>query len=332
MSAEIARSRVAAYTRGKGLCANCRQEYSVVGNPVLSPLPCPDCGAFNHVPRKMGEYWLFEPVGGGAMGAVYKAHRDDGSPDLYAVKIPPAEFRNDKQYVEDLRREFRIIMEMGNHPCIVSAIDSGAVGNECFLVMEYIHGERLDHRILQLGRLPEKEVITLALRLIAAEAHVYNQGYLFRDLKPENIIVTEDGARLFDYGITKEVAAALEDPGDIIRGSPMYMPPERLTGEGERVCSEIYSLGMVLFHCLTGQPYFSGTGTEEIAAQHISVKDDEELSKRLGDVNQNWAKVIGKMIKRDMRKRPQTFAEAEADLLRMLKELHQPPTFDRPVS
>jgi serine/threonine protein kinase len=89
---------------------------------------------------------------------------------------------------------------------------------------------------------------------------------------------------------------------------------------------------MVLFHCLTGQPYFSGTGTEEIAAQHISVKDDEELSKRLGDVNQNWAKVIGKMIKRDMRKRPQTFAEAEADLLRMLKELHQPPTFDRPVS
>jgi serine/threonine-protein kinase len=131
-------------------------------------------------------------------------------------------------------------------------------------------------------------------------------------------MVTEgEGAMLFDYGICMTLEQASQDPGDTIQGSPIYFPPERLTGEGERASSEIYSLGMLLYQSLTGQPYFTSTEINTIARQHI--RSTRLSDAKMQSISPYFAAVIEKMIRREPRERYQTFLEAERALFQILQ-------------
>ena len=308
-----------AYQQGQAICGGCQREVSTEGNEPLSTFACPHCGAGVTAPHNMNGYWLFHPVGGGGMGMVYQAWREDDRENVYAIKILPREQRDNPTLMEALQREFGIISSLSEHPCIVNAIETGQTPDgELFLAMPYIEGDRLDERVKRDGRLPEREVVLLGLRILAGEAHIFNHGYLFRDLKPENVMVTPDqGAMLFDYGICMTLDEARRDPGDMIQGSPIYFPPERLTGEGEGANSEIYSLGMVLYHCLAGQPYFTSTEINTIARQHI--RSTRLSDTKMQSISPYFAAVIEKMIRREPRERYQTFLEAERALFQILQ-------------
>ena len=202
------------------------------------------------------------------MGAVYKAFIQ-GHPDKRAaVKILPRHHTNDPTLIANIENEIRIIRDLGVHPCIVSMIDAGFQNGEYFLATEFIEGERLEQRIGRLGRIPELELLAIALRLIQGITHIWNRGYLFRDMKPENIIIHDRGAFLYDYGICQRIEDAYEDEGDVVSGSPLYLPPERMDCEVEKAYSEIYSLGMVLYHCLKGKPFYDGKEAYFLARQH----------------------------------------------------------------
>jgi serine/threonine-protein kinase len=184
--------------------------------------------------------------------------------------------------------------------------------------MEFVHGERMDHRIKRLGKIPETEMILIMLRLLAAETHIYSRGYLYRDMKPQNVILNDrTGAVLFDFGICVSIEAALDDSANLIAGTPMYFPPERLTGEGESAAGEIYSLGMVLYHGITGRNYFTNRELEAMAAKETLPAMLLNKNKMDGIPN-DLAEVITRMIQRHPKKRYQRFIEVERELLRLL--------------
>ena len=139
-------------------------------------------------------------------------------------------------------------------------------------------------------------------------------------MKPQNVIVTADaGAFLFDFGICMSLEDSLIDHGDTIVGSPIYFPPERILGEGERGCSEIYSLGMVLYFAISGSNYFTAKEIDAIARQHVRTARLSTMEHKLKDISPDIATIIDRMIRRPMDERYQTFAEVERDMTRSLQ-------------
>jgi len=216
----------------------------------------------------------------------------------------------------------------------VNMAGGGCENGEFFLALEFVAGERLDLRIERLGRIPVNEVLFIGLRLLTALSHIHNRGYLYRDLKPENVIMTEDrGAVLFDYGICMPVQEAMTNDSDSIQGTPLYLPPERLLGEGEQARSEIYSLGMVLFHAATGHPFVdSQLSLDELKAvlkQHLSALRTGGGLKEILD--RDLQGVIEKMIEREPHRRYQAYVDAERDLIRALRSRFRSDKYGRLV-
>ncbi|MFT5129154.1 MAG: serine/threonine protein kinase [Rhodothermales bacterium] len=306
------------YKSGKIECLKCQDTAEINDATPLDPMICESCGHENTVPLNLDEFWLFSLLGGGGMGRVYQAYREGSEDRDFAVKIVPHSPEHREKMESALRAEFEIMSALGDHPCLAKALDFGENNGQIYLAMEYIEGERLDQRIRRLGRISEAETLLITLRLLAAETYIYRRGYVYRDLKPENVIVTSSGAVLYDYGICMNREEALKDPGDLVEGSPLYMPPERLTGEGERACSEIYSLGMVLYHLLTGETLITGTVNENTAVKHVEDSRKTDILKKLPHLNPQWESLLDKMIARIPQKRYQSFVELERDMMTIL--------------
>ena len=310
-----------AFSEGTFICSECNETSAFSDLTPLEMGRCPQCQAPNFIPRKINKFWLFYPLGGGGMGSVYKAYHLDYPDSLFAVKILPKGKKEDRGLLEALEHEARIVQELGEHPCIVNGVEIGHEDGEHYLASEFIEGERLDKRIERLGRLPEVEVLLIGLRLLSAETHIYNRGYLFRDLKPENVIISEDnGAYLYDYGICMTVEEALYVGGDLVEGSPFYMPPERLDGSGEGPSSEIYSLGMVLYHALAGKTYFSANELQQLTRQLMRTVRLTNVKGKMQTISPDIAVILDKMIKREPEERYQTFFEVERDIFKILSQ------------
>jgi eukaryotic-like serine/threonine-protein kinase len=309
------------YLQGGFICSKCQKPVPLQGFAPLEMGRCPFCGGPNFIPQKISKFWLFYPLGGGGMGAVYKAYHEDAPDNFYAVKVLPREKKEDPELIQNLQSEAAIVTDLGQHPCIICGIESGYRDGEHYLASQFVEGERLDKRIERMGTLPDIEVLLISLRLLPALAHIYNSGYLFRDLKPENVLITEDsGAFLYDYGICMRVEKALDDSGEFVEGSPFYMPPERLSGGGERAYSEIYSLGMLLYNALAGKTYFSASELKQLAQQLMRSVRLSNLDSKMKKVTPDIARIIDKMIKREPERRYQTFIEAERDVIEVLNQ------------
>lgn len=313
---DIARENEAkglAYADGLIPCQKCGFSIPMRKLQPLKMVECPKCKSISFVPLKVGRYWLFEPLGGGGMGSVYKALSVEMPDRFFAIKVLSRAEKTKPANIHALLNEARIGKIIGDHPCLVKCVDSGCEDGEYYAAMEMVQGERLDKRIDRLGRLPEAQALQIVLHVLAAEQHIYRCGFLYRDLKPENIIINEQGyAILFDYGLCLPREEALHPTDEFVSGSPYYLPPERLLGTGEDACSEIYSLGMVLYYALTGQTYFDANEVEALAKRHVS-KVRLSISSKLKDFRPELVEVLSKMIKQEPSERYQSFREvAEA--------------------
>jgi Protein kinase domain len=199
------------------------------------------------------------PIGRGGMGVVYRGRLDDF---VVAVKVLAAQAH--PSVLARFDREVRLASAL-NHPNIVTVLDTGTVPSgehegQPYLVMDYIRGRDLAAWVLECPRSPAacSEITAMVCR---AMAHAHSKGILHRDIKPANILVKSEGdvPMLCDFGLARYRAEtnSLTRTGDIL-GTPAYMSPEQAVGKKHEIgpATDIYALGAVLFHLLTGRPPF----------------------------------------------------------------------------
>ena len=207
------------------------------------------------LPERFGRYEVIDEIGDGAMGRVYRAW-DPAVNRLVAVKTIKTEYLTRDTADEYLRRFHREAQSAGglNHPAIVRVFD---LGND-YLVMELVEGRTLHRVIRDEGRLAPPETLRLLAPVADAVDHAHRAGIVHRDIKPANIMVQPDGQpKLMDFGVAKIEASVMTTAGQVL-GSPSYMSPEQIAGLDVTGRSDLYSLAVVAYEMLTGQPPFQG--------------------------------------------------------------------------
>jgi eukaryotic-like serine/threonine-protein kinase len=252
---------------------------------------------------KLGPYEIVSPLGAGGMGEVYRA-RDTRLERTVAIKVLPSHPSSDPGLKYRFEREARTISSL-NHPHICHLYDVGSQDLTDYLVMEYLEGESLDHR-LQKGPLPLKQALEYGVQICEALEKAHRAGVVHRDLKPGNIMLTESGAKLMDFGLAKPAAAvlgagaspggspltpstptmnlpalsapagALTQKGTIV-GTFQYMAPEVLRGQEADTRSDLFSLGCVLYEMVTGRRAFEGKSQLSVLTA-ILEKDPDSIS------------------------------------------------------
>src|SRR5271169_1471533 len=150
--------------------------------------------------RRLGPYEILSAIGAGGMGEVYKA-RDTRLDRTVAIKVLPTHLAGRAEFRERFDREAKTIASL-NHPHICTLHDTGHQDGIDFLVMEYLEGETLAHR-LQKGALPLEQVLQYAIEIADALDKAHRKGITHRDLKPGNIMLTKSGTKLLDFGLAK---------------------------------------------------------------------------------------------------------------------------------
>ena len=304
-------------------CDYCEAIHSLIDKEPLSIMKCEECGSPNFIPYRVKNYWLYLPLGGGGMGSVYKAVYAGPADLAFAVKLLPREKKEEPHLVEALLKEAEIGKSFGRHPHLIAVADYGKSNGEYFAALEYCDGVRLDQIIDSPDQINQKYVLLWILQLLSAEQCIYDAGYLYRDLKPQNIMIdTSKNAKLFDFGLCVKIEDAGNADSDVVDGSPLYMPPERIVGMAENMSSEIYSLGMVLFHALTRKTYYTATGAFELAKKHVTSLRTTSVKQKLPIfVNPLIADVLDKMLARIPDRRYQTFKEVAVDIKKIYNKL-----------
>lgn len=267
-----------------------------------------------------GRYKLQGLIGRGGSASVYRGV-DEVLGRAVAVKV----FRPDAGHEDELRRqqaEVRLLAGF-NHPGLVAVYDAGReatpAGGSCsFVVMELAQGCDLQHRLRQ-GPLPAGDVARIGADLAGALHYVHERGVIHRDLKPGNVMLSYDedtgeaGAKLTDFGIARVIAGTrLTATGKTV-GTATYLSPEQAKGEALGTSSDIYSLGLVLLECLTGQVEFPGTPVESAVAR---LQRTPVVPPALPSI---WRQLLSGMTAMDPAARPDA-AEVEAVLAAMQGE------------
>ena len=257
-----------------GTCPSCRQSYEDAAF-------CPRDGS-----RLVGEivlgsvvgerYRLLRKVGEGAMGEVYEAEHAHMRRKV-AVKVLHRKFEADADAVSRLKREADSTGSLA-HPNIVDSIDFGrSADGHVYLVMEWLDGETLEARVRR-GPLALAEAIDIAIQTAGGLAMAHRRGIVHRDVKPANIYLTRgpDGAlsvKILDFGIAKLAIeqTRLTGTGAVI-GTPNYMAPEQALAEDIDGRADQYSLGVILYEMVAGEPPFQADSPLAVLHQHTSAK------------------------------------------------------------
>jgi serine/threonine protein kinase len=237
---------------------------------TLVPAAAPaakSCGLSGPFPCDFGRYRVEEVIGRGGMGAVYRA-RDVRLGRLVALKVPTLSKSGAGALRERFLREAQSAAAL-SHPNICTIYEVGEVDEVPYLTMAYVDGTPLSRRINTPGTFEPRWAALLVRKVALALAAAHARGVIHRDIKPGNILITDrDEPIVIDFGLgRRDDAAHLTQEGEVL-GTPAYMPPEQLAGDVRAMgpCSDIYSLGVVLYELLTGAPPFRGD-LMELASQ-----------------------------------------------------------------
>lgn len=225
--------------------------------------------------RRIGVYQIFEEIGRGGMGEIYRAVRADGQyTKEVAVKMVRGGF--DSAFVLERFRTERQILATLDHPNIARLLDGGTTEDGIpYLVLELIEGTRID-LFCDEHRLSITKRLQLFRQVCAAVQYAHQRLVIHRDIKPSNILVTKEGVpKLLDFGIAKILDPAAGAEATVVRPmTPEYASPEQIRGEPITTASDVYSLGVVLYQLLTGRsPYPGETRTSHDLARAVCETD-----------------------------------------------------------
>ncbi|MBI4024443.1 MAG: protein kinase [Verrucomicrobia bacterium] len=258
---------------------------------------------------------LTQRLGQGAMGVVYEA-RHVTLDRRVAIKFLAAHLASDPTYVERFLREARAAARL-NHANLIAVYDAGADGGIYYIVMEFVEGSDLSKLLKERQVLEEGETMYLGQTGAIALGYAHRHGIIHRDIKPQNLMLTTEGdLKVADLGLAKQLNdenASMTMSG-VVMGTPYYISPEQVRGakdiDGR---ADIYSLGVTLYHLVTGRVPFQGSSSAEIMSKHLTEPLPWPRTIR-PDLSEGFCKLLYKMMAKDAKDRFQTMEDVAAVL------------------
>jgi len=222
---------------------------------VLAPFSnvcCPHCGEHTRVKRDFGPYTLVRRHAVGGMSMVFAAHDSTLNREV-ALKILSEEYSADERRISAFEEEARITASF-SHPHVVRVLKTGKAFGRFFIAMELVPGGHFEHQIRERGKIPEAEMLPLAIEVAQGLKAAHAAGLIHRDVKPGNILLDAEGhAKLVDFGLALVTQGGKAQATELW-ATPYYVPPETIEGSPEDFRSDIYAFGATLYHALAGKP------------------------------------------------------------------------------
>jgi serine/threonine protein kinase len=295
----------------------------------------------------LGPYKVLDRIAKGRMAGVYKAVHESGQ--VVAIKVLPASKAKDPETLARFKREGRLLTQL-DHPNVVRAFALGEADGKHYLALEYLEGETLEEVLQKRKRLPPPDAVRIIHDAMVGLQHIHQKGMIHRDLKPANLMLLrrDEGGGVRDEGRQGSVSSPTPPPsslplvkildiglgkavfeeGDTVQkitgdgvliGTPDYLAPEQAkNARAVDIRSDIYSLGCVLFHALTGQPPFPDKSILNQVMRHAT-EPPRPLSDFLPEVPPGLQDVMNWLLAKDPAQRyptPERAAQALSVLIR----------------
>ena len=274
----------------------------------------------SQVPEQIGDYKIIKEIGRGATAIVYLAE-DVHTAEQVAIKHVRFddkvrdEAKWNRRLLKLLRAEALVAGRL-KHPNIIRIVKAEVTEEQAYVVMEYFPGESLERYCSFEQLLPVHRTIGIVFKCCMALDHAYRQGIVHRDIKPANILVDQDdNVKITDFGLALNVNKKVESDTTFIMGvgSPAYMSPEQVKGYPLNQKTDLYSLGVVLFHLLTGRLPFRASNPGQLVYKILNA-DPPSVSQLNPDVPEQMDAVIRKALEKDLYSRYRNGADFAKDL------------------
>ena len=271
-------------------------------------------------PDKIGKYKLIREVGRGATATVYLAEHPQ-YPEPVALKLirfddkAKDEAKWNRRLLKLLRAEMDVSRKL-DHPNIIKIFDTCVEKDYAYIVMEYFPGTTLEHYCSFQNLLPLHRTIGMVFKCAMALDYAYRQGIVHRDIKPANILVDEnDNVKVTDFGLALNISKKSASDSTFIMGvgSPAYMSPEQIKGYPLNQKTDLFSLGVVLFHMLTGRLPFRAKNPAQLIYKIINT-EPPLVSQINSELPEQLDQVIRKALEKDLYSRYKNGAEFAKDL------------------
>ena len=303
----------------------------------------PDSADTSSLPEYVAHYRILRRLGKGGMGEVLLGEDTKLHGRKVALKVLPEELTRSESRLRRFKQEARAVLAL-NHPNILTVFEIGETANTYYIATEYIEGETLRHCLWR-GPLKLDETLGVAIQVAMALEAAHAEGIVHRDIKPENIMLRQDRfvrdrfVKVLDFGLAKltdrDVVSDPEavtipitetSPGAIM-GTSGYMSPEQAQGESIDARSDIFSLGVVLYEMVAGEPPFKGKTDSHT---RVSIIDHEPapLLHHVCNVPRQLERIVAKALAKDRLKRYQTITDFKLDLEQLRDELHTSDSFE----
>lgn len=286
------------------------------------------CWGLRLIGTVLDKYEILHKLGEGGMATVYRGRHLTLGRDV-AIKILHPHLSASARNRQRFAREARAIEHL-DHDNILKIYDySGNDAEDCFIVTEFVDGVTLHQLLVERGHLPSEVATIIGMKLASALDYAHQAGIIHRDIKPENVMIRRDGTiKLMDFGIARFLDEANVTMTGALVGSPAYMSPEQAMEHVLDPRSDLFSLGTVLFHLLTGQLPFAG-GNPSIILRNIIENNRPEVLELAPDISGELADVVERLLQTDPIGRPQSASEVRDRLAAVLAEVKIDPNDPR---
>jgi serine/threonine-protein kinase len=292
----------------------------------------------NSLPEYIAHYRILRRLGKGGMGEVLLGEDTKQHGRKVALKVLPPEVTKSESRLRRFKQEARAVLAL-NHPNILTIYEIGQTAGTHYIATEYIEGETLRHCLWR-GPMKLDETLGVGIQIAMALEAAHTAGIIHRDIKPENVMLRQDKfvrdrfVKVLDFGLAKltDRDAPVNDPEAVtipitetspgaIMGTTGYMSPEQALGENIDERTDIFSLGVVLYEMVAGQPPFKGKTDSHT---RVSIIDHEPvpLVQHVATVPRQFERIVSKALAKDRLKRYQTITDLKIDLEQIRDELH----------